>query len=312
MDRGDRFRSAFLEAVGESLGEGTKLSELSNFRIGGRADFVFEARTNDGLKKAIALARREKFPFYVIGGGFNILFDDDGYRGLIVRNLAEEVEYRNGRLIASSGTGLPSLLKSARGQSLTGLEFLAGIPGTLGGALFSNAGAFGQSIGEAVEEAVLLGTEGREQRISGRDFGFAYRRSLLQEKHSVILEASLVVAPGDGRSSDVKVRDFLERRRTKHPPWGTACAGSYFKNPCSADGQRVAAGRLLEQAGAKGLSVGGAVVYEEHGNFILNAGDATARDVLLLAQELKERVLKMFGVALEEEVVYLPATASMS
>jgi UDP-N-acetylmuramate dehydrogenase len=181
----------------------------------------------------------------------------------------------------------------------------------VGGALFSNAGAFGQSIGDVLKEAVLLGTDGREDKVKREDFGFSYRRSFLQQSHGVVVEAVLAVSPGDGKSSDIKVRDYLERRRTKHPPWGTACAGSFFKNPCSRDGQKVAAGWLLEQAGAKGLSVGGAAVYEGHCNFIVNTGTATAEDVRRLAEELKERVLKTSGIQLEEEVVYLPATASM-
>jgi UDP-N-acetylmuramate dehydrogenase len=311
MSNPREFAAAFLEGVGRPLEEAAGLAALSSFRIGGPADFLFEARSEEDLKKAVALAVRERFPFYVIGGGFNILFDDAGYRGLIVRNRAEGVECVEGRLRALSGTNLSSVLQETQAGGLAGLEFMAGIPGTAGGAVVGNAGAFGRSIGDAVEEAVLLGPGGGERRLSREELGFGYRRSALQKDHAVVLRVTLRVVPGDPRDSENKVRDYLEKRRTKHPPWGTACAGSFFKNPCLPGGEKVAAGKLLEQAGARGMTVGGAAVYEGHCNFIINTGKARSGDVLLLARKLKERVFAMSGVRLEEEVVYLPATASM-
>jgi UDP-N-acetylmuramate dehydrogenase len=311
MNHPREFRAAFLEAVGRPLHETARLAELSSFRIGGPADFLFEARSEEELKKAVALAVREKFPFYVIGGGFNILFDDAGYRGLIVRNKVEGVEFAEGHLNVLSGTSLSSLLQDMQARGLAGLEFMAGIPGTAGGAVFGNAGAFGQSIGDVLEEAVLLEPGGGERKLSREDLDFGYRRSALQKGHAVILRVVLRAAPGDPRASEKTVSDYLEKRRSKHPPWGTACAGSFFRNPCLPGGEKVAAGRLLEQAGARGMTVGGAAVYEGHCNFIINTGKAKAGDVLLLARKLKERVFAMSGIRLEEEVVYLPATASM-
>jgi len=259
----------------------------------------------------VALAVREGFPFYVIGGGYNILFDDEGYRGLIIRNRADGVSISGGRLTVLAGTGLQTLLQEAVAGGLGGLEFLAGIPGTLGGALYSNAGAFGSSLGDFIEEAFLLSAGGGERRLSREDFGFGYRSSSLQRDHGLVLRAVVRAESGDRQASQKKIGDFMERRKAKHPPWGTACAGSFFKNPCSPAGEKTAAGRLLEEAGARGMRVGGAAVYEGHCNFIINAGHATARDVLVLARELKERVFETSGVRLEEEVVYLPATASM-
>jgi UDP-N-acetylmuramate dehydrogenase len=311
MKTAQEFRGLFLEAVGRPLIEKAGLDQLSSFKIGGPADLLFEARTEDVLKKAVALAVQEKFPFYVIGSGCNILFDDQGYRGLIIRNKAEAAKYEEGRISVSSGTGLSFLLQDALGRGLGGLEFLTGIPGTVGGALFSNAGAFGQCIGDFLEEAVLLEAGGGERKFVRGDFAFGYRKSSLQRDHAVVIRAVFRALPGDRQASESKIRDYMEKRRAKHPPWGTACAGSFFKNPCSPDGERVPAGRLLEQAGAKGMTVGGAAVYERHCNFIVNTGNARARDVLLLARELKERVFMTSGIRLEEEVIYLPATASM-
>jgi UDP-N-acetylmuramate dehydrogenase len=311
MVTAQELRGLFAEAVGQPLREAVGLDQFSSFRIGGPADFFFEARTEEDLRKSVALAVREKIPFYVIGGGFNILFDDEGYRGLIVRNMAEGVESHEGRLTVRSGTGLAQLLQAALAGGLGGLEFLAGIPGTVGGALVGNAGAFGQSIGDFLEEAVLLDPVGGERRLAREDFGFGYRRSSLQRSHAVVLRAVIKAAPSDRKASESKITDYLEKRRTKHPPLGTACAGSYFKNPCSTSGERLAAGRLLEQAGARGMTAGGAAVYEGHCNFIVNTGKARAEDVLLLAEKLKERVFRMSGIRLEEEVIHLGATASM-
>lgn len=311
MKTAREFHELFLEEFGRPLFEKARLAELSSFRIGGPADFLFEARTEADLIKSAALAVREKFPYYIIGGGFNILFDDEGYRGLIIRNKTDALTYDEGRVRVSSGAGLSFLLHDAQARGLVGLEFLAGIPGTVGGALFSNAGAFGRSIGDVLENAVLLEPAGGEKTLARGDFGFGYRRSSLQRDHAVVVRAVLTVSPGDSQASSAKIRDYLEKRQAKHPPWGTACAGSFFKNPCTPDGERIPAGRLLEQAGARGMTAGGAAVYEKHCNFIINTGNARARDVLLLARKLKERVFATSGIRLEEEVIYLPATASM-
>ncbi|MBN2206462.1 MAG: UDP-N-acetylenolpyruvoylglucosamine reductase, partial [Candidatus Aminicenantes bacterium] len=140
---------------------------------------------------------------------------------------------------------------------------------------------------------------------------FSYRRSRLKDVHDIVLEARFRVEPEDPAAIGRRIRDFLKSRSGKHPCPGTACAGSYFKNPVLSDGTKLAAGRLLEQAGAKGLRVGDAAVFEGHANFIINLGRATARDVRRLAAELKERVRTTSGVALEEEVVFLPAATSM-
>ena len=313
MDRRSLFREAFIERLGTSLSENVPLSAMSSFGIGGPADLFFEARTEGELTAAIALAVEEKFPFYVIGGGNNLLFDDAGYRGVIIRNRLEGLVLGAGRLTVLSGTGLPCVLREALNASLTGLEFMAGIPGTVGGAIYGNAGAYGSSISDVLETATVLRTDGRRETLSREDLGFGYRDSVLKTAAGggIVLSASLLCSPGDSRGSEAKIREILEKRRTRHPPLGTACAGSYFKNSCSATGMRIAAGQLLEQAGAKGMAVGDAAVYEGHCNFIINKGNARSRDVLSLAAELKEKVAKAFGVGLEEEVIYLRADASM-
>jgi len=311
MDPKSSFRQAFLEKLGPGLSENVPLQAMSSFGIGGPADLFFEARTEDELEAAVSLAVSWKYPFYVIGGGNNILFDDAGYRGLIIRNRLEGVSPGEGRLTVLSGTGLPCVLREALGASLTGLEFLAGIPGTVGGAVYGNAGAYGWSIGDTVETAVVLRPGGERRTLAREGLGFGYRDSALKKAAGIILAATLSCTPGDARESEAKIRDILEKRRAKHPPLGTACAGSYFKNFSPSSGERIAAGQLLERAGARGLSVGDAAVYEGHCNFIINRGNARAADVLALAAELKDRVDRMSGIRLEEEVIFLRADASM-
>jgi UDP-N-acetylmuramate dehydrogenase len=310
MDRKFQFREAFLEEIKAPLSQNVPLSAMSSFGIGGPAEFFFEARSEADLDRAVSLAFREKYPFYVIGGGSNVLFDDEGFRGLIIRNRLEGISREGGRLAVLSGTLLAAVLRETLSGGLSGLEFLAGIPGTVGGAIYGNAGAFGSCLGDFLETATLLAPGGGRTEVGREALGFGYRDSALKRNGAVVLKAVLLSSPGDKNTSEARIREVLEHRRQKHPPWGTACAGSYFKNPWPPGGDRLPAGRLLEQAGARGLAVGDAAVYEKHCNFIINRGNARSRDVLLLAEELKELVFRKFGVQLEEEVIHVRADAS--
>jgi len=288
------------------------LSDYSSFRIGGKADYFFEATSLTELKSSILLAREYSFPYYLIGGGYNLLFDDEGFRGLIIRNKVKGIRMRGREEIeVLSGTFLRQLLQFLIERELAGLEFLAGIPGTAGGAIFGNAGAFNQCIGNFLEEAFLLDEKGKETRIQKDQFEFSYRQSSLRRKHHILLKAVFKLQKGDKKKIEKVIEENLRIRRSNLPPEDTACAGSYFKNPLLPEGTKAAAGSLLEQVGAKTLSVGRAAVYPGHANFIINLDRASAKDILSLAQELKERVKEKFGVELEEEVIFLPASSSM-
>lgn len=302
----------FLEESGLTLKEGVVLSKYSSFRIGGPADYFLEVREPVDLIKAIQIARHHQCPFYVIGRGYNLLFDDSGYRGLIIRNLASGVKFEadNYSLEVCSGTCLSDLLNKAISEGLTGLEFLAGIPGTVGGAVYGNAGAFGQAIGDRVLEITILGDSGQEIPVTREELQFDYRHSALKNSHKVIVKTRIEVEPISGNEVRRKIEDYLEQRSKKLPPEGTACAGSFFKNPVHG-GKKIPAGQLLEQAGAKGMKVGQAAVYSGHCNFIINLGGATCLQVLTLAEELKEKVWKHSGIRLEEEVIFVSATSSM-
>lgn len=300
------FSAKFLESVGKPLKRNVSLREYSHFRIGGMADYFFEATSTSELSETICLARDFQIPFYVIGGGYNILFSDEGYRGLILKNSVVGIKKLSDTEIeVYSGTHLLKVLNFCTENSLSGLEFMAGIPGTVGGAVFGNAGAFDKNIGGYLQRAFILDSNSKTVRVDNAHFKFSYRHSGLKEHHNILLKASFVVEESEKADSANKIQGILDKRKARHPPWDTACAGSYFKNP-TLDGRKTPAAKLLDKVGAKGQRVGGASVYKHHANFIINSENATARDVLDLASELKRRVQEEYGIVLKEEVIYLP------
>jgi UDP-N-acetylmuramate dehydrogenase len=302
------FLQFFQQEVGKSVKQSVLLAEHTNFRIGGKADYFFYASSVSELERAVTLARECSLPYYVIGGGYNILFDDLGFRGLVIKNGFQGiVRTQKDRVRVSSGSALPDFMQYCVEQSLGGIEFLAGIPGTLGGAVFGNAGAFDGEIGDHVVEGLIFDEHGDEQAVDEEYFAFEYRSSCLKEKRDIVLTISLSLEERNKSKITAAIEEILEKRKTKHPPWDVACAGSFFKNPILPDGRKVPAGQLLDQVGAKGLSVGNAAVYENHANFIINRGGATAAEVRQLAEKLKERVENEFGIKLQEEVIFVPA-----
>lgn len=307
------FPSVFLQALGRGLKRSILLGHHSSFKIGGEADYFFEAASPQELASAVMLARECSLPYYVIGEGCNLLFDDKGFHGLIVKNGVRGIrhERKTEEIEVLSGTLLKDMVRFCLEEDLGGFEFLAGIPGTIGGAVFGNAGAFGKSIGDFLKEAYLLNIKGEEVGVKKDYFDFNYRNSYLKKKHDLLLKAKFGLRKGQRKNIKKKIEKNLETRRKKHPPEETAYAGSYFKNPVLPDGKKVTAGHLLEQVGAKGLKVGDAAVHHIHANFIINLGKASARDVLKLASGLKRRVKERFGIVLEEEVTFLPVDSSM-
>lgn len=306
------FSEQFEKIVGKPLEKSVSLKEHAHFKIGGAADYFFSASSLSELVRAVAYAGESGIFHCVIGGGYNLLFSDDGFRGLIIKNQVRGTRRKGAAKIeVFSGTPLPDLLDFCVRNALKGFEFLAGIPGTVGGAVFGNAGAFDQSIGSFLAEALILDAKGEQAKVDRDFFGFDYRLSRLRSTRQLLLKAVFLLETGTREEIKAKIAENLERRKSKHPPWNVACAGSYFKNPVLPEGRRVPAAYLLDRVGAKNLAVGGAAVFARHANFIINRKDATARDVLGLAQELKNRVKKTFGVELEEEVIFLPASPSV-
>jgi len=306
-----------LHSVGETLElplqRRISLSRHSSFRIGGPADFFFSARSMKELVSCLEFIRERSLPYYVIGSGTNMLFADSGFRGLIVKNEVQGISRLKdeGRIDALAGTPLSDLVAFALDNSLEGIEFAVGIPGTVGGAVYGNAGAWGLSVGQVLEEAVVFDEKGKEFRVGKGFFEFGYRDSILKRRHLPLIEAVFRLRKGDRGRIQARMDEFLAKRKSPWPSAKMAYAGSYFKNPTLPDGTRVAAGELLDKVGAKELRKGGAAVYSGHANFILNCGGATAEDIRALARTLKARVKRKFGIELEEEVVYLPAGFSM-
>jgi len=309
MDRGHAvFSREFSETVGKKVGHSVPLREHAHFRVGGPADYFFEASSLEDLLLALRVARKHGIRFYVMGGGYNLLFDDDGFRGLIIKNRARGIEKKGpAQIDVLSGTPIWEVLEYCVENRMAGFEFLAGIPGTVGGAVCGNAGAFDRSIGSFLTEALVLDKRGEKITVDRDYFAFSYRRSRMRTEKGLLLKAAFSLRQGIRQKIEDNIAENLAKREKKHPPKNIACAGSYFKNPVLADGKRVPAAHFLEQVGAKNRSFGGAAVFTGHANFIINDKDATSKDILSLASELKKLVKKKFGIELEEEVIYLPA-----
>jgi len=307
------FLQFFREEVGKPLKQAVLLADFAHFQIGGKADYFFSASSVFELERAVALARECSLPYYIIGGGYNILFDDMGFRGLVIKNdIQGMVRTAKDKVRVSSGSALPDFVHYCVEQGLGRLEFLAGIPGTVGGAVCGNAGAFDGEIGDHVEEALIFDEQGGEQEVDREYFVFGYRSSRLKTTRDVLLDVSFSLEESERNKITSTIEEILDKRKKKHPPWDIACAGSFFQNPILPDGRKVPAAQLLEQVGAKGLAVGNAAVYEDHANFIINKGGATAKEVCQLAAELKKRVKNEFGVDLREEVICLPANPRLT
>jgi UDP-N-acetylmuramate dehydrogenase len=295
------------------------LSRHTSFGIGGPADFFVQAAGPIEIAESIELALREHTPYFVIGGGTNILFSDAGYRGLVIQ-ISGGGMTRNGLVMeAGAGTSLKHLTESARDNGLSGLANLAGIPGSFGGALRGNAGAFGTEIGSLVRRVKVFDKNtGMVRELAAEACGFAYRDSVFKkETQLIILSAEIVLTPGDQSLIGSEMERIIALRESKHTQ-SAKCAGSFFMNPVVKDTRlheeftrdtnlvpkddKLPAGWLIDHVGLRGKHVGGAQVSNQHPNYILNTGGATAEEVIILASLVKRRVRDDLRVQLHEEV----------
>jgi len=303
--------------LGESLLIDEPMRLHTTFRIGGPADYFFAARTPDQLVAALRAAHALDLPVFLLGGGSNLLVSDHGVRGLVVHNSCEAIEFDGTAAHVECGADFLGMIYQCRDHELAGIEFAAGVPGSVGGAIYGNAGCYGQDIGSITIEcthATLDGAVVETQPASW--YQFAYRDSRLKREPRALLSCLLQFKKGDGVEIQRVIEEKLEIRRVKHPQWRVEpTAGSYFKNlppdwqipgaKHSPGTRRVPAGQLLDECGCRGMRVGDAEVFSKHANIIVNVGHATARDVLELAAQMKARVQERFGVVLEEEVMFL-------
>jgi UDP-N-acetylmuramate dehydrogenase len=276
------------------------LARHVTFRIGGPADILVLPPSLSSLADVVARLYREGESFIILGRGSNVLIADRGVRGVVIKTGRgqDRVRYAGARVLAECGVSLPHLSRKASARGLAGLEFGAGIPGSLGGAVVMNAGAHGHEIAEVVEE-IRVQTPAGEQRWRKADCGFWYRHSRLQEDPGVVLEVALILTPADPGQTVARLEEWLATR-AETQPLGPPSSGCVFRNP---DGDH--AGRLIDAAGAKGARVGGAIVSDLHANYMLNVGGATARDVLSLIDVVRARVRERSGVALETEIKFI-------
>ncbi|MDO8662059.1 MAG: UDP-N-acetylmuramate dehydrogenase [Candidatus Omnitrophota bacterium] len=273
------------------------LKNNSTFRIGGCAQFFCEPKDTAELKLLIKIAGQNKLPVFILGAGSNLVISDKGVRGLVIKlgsPYFKRISLEKGNIRVGSGAALAQLIKFSRDKSLQGAEFLSGIPGTAGGGLAMNAGCWGSVMGNLVKEAEVMDKGGRIKNLKRSQIKFVYRKSSLAKY--IILSSLLSLKQGKAREIEKNIKKYLgERRKSQDLTWPNA--GCIFKNP-----ENNSAGRLIELCGLKGRHVGGAYISERHANFILNKGNASAKDVLRLMRITGKQVKDKFKLLLEPEI----------
>jgi len=291
------------ETLGHDLKQNEKLAPHTTFGIGGEALLFYVARKPQDLIQAVLIAKECKIPFFVLGGGSNVLVSDSGFKGLVIKNKCDKISLNEEEISCQSGVLLDDLVSLGCENSLSGMEFAAGIPGTIGGAVYGNAGAFGKAVGDVLTEAVILNSQGRVEKVQKGYFEFGYRESKLKKTKDILLSATFKLTRGEKEKIKKEIQRNLEERRKKLPQKEKS-AGCFFKNVVE-NGKKISAGFLLEQVGAKKIKEGDAAVFERHANILINLGKAKAEEVRRLANFLKRKVKEKFDIDLEEEVVYL-------
>ncbi len=276
------------------------LAGYTTWQIGGPAEVFYRPESSEACCRAIECAHQAGLPVFYLGAGSNVLIADAGLKGLVVQTgKLNRIKNEKNSMVAEAGVSLATLSQNALQAGLTGLEFVCGIPGTLGGAVINNAGAHGRETADVVKTVKTVDSQGLIRVYQQEELEFAYRSSVLKGKNELIIEVSLKLAEGE-RNAVRRTMDEYRRLRREKQAVGLPNAGSIFKNP---PGDY--AGRLIEEAGLKGLSVGDAQVSLKHANFIVNKGRAKASDVLALIEEVQKTVRKKYSVELETEVVLM-------
>ena len=274
-----------------------KLSEYVNFKVGGPADILLIPNSKEQVIKSIKICKENNIPFYLIGNGSNILVRDGGFRGVVLSLKNVKNIYVDGEKIeAECGVMLKEVSDKAIENSLTGFEFACGIPGTIGGAVFMNAGAYDGEISKVIESAEVIDGNCNIIRLSREELDFGYRSSLVMKKGYTVLSAVFKLEKGQVKTIKELIEDLTNKRESKQP-LEYPSAGSTFKRPTG-----YFAGKLIQDAGLKGYSIGGAAVSEKHSGFVINKGNATAKDITDLIKYIQDEVKRQFGVELHPEV----------
>ena len=281
--------------------ENIPLAPLISFKVGGPARYFVEPSTSDEFSEAMAWAKQKGLETFILGKGTNLVFSDQGYPGLVLYTgkSFHHIAWDGNRVRAQSGALLHTVVTQAVGKGMAGIQHLAGIPGTMGGGTYINAGAFGQELKEVIVSVTSTTRDGQLKVRSNAECGFSYRHSRFFDWDEIILETELELKPGDKEDMQLEMRETLRKRKDKQP-LHLPNAGSMFKRP---PGQY--AGVLIEEAGLKGFRMGGAMISEKHANFTVNAGGATAQDIHDLSSEVIRRVKERSGTTLEREVIFI-------
>jgi len=296
---GRREGTSAFEELALDIKKDVKLSFFNTFKIGGPADFGAFPCSSEELLALIQSATKIGIPWFLLGGGSNVLIHDEGYRGLVIFTKAlNSIKVSNEIIWAQAGVSLNTLLGVCEELGLSGLEPLAGIPGTVGGAVIINAGSYGRSIGELVEEIEMV-KDGKSYKLPVNEIEFKYRGSSI--RNDVVLSAKFRLFSSDKAKVKKEKEKYLKLRR-KTQPLNMPSAGCIFKNPPD-----IPAWKLIDKAGLRGLRIGGAQISQKHANFIVNVNEAKASEVIEIIQLVKKRVKELFDISLEEEIVYAGA-----
>ncbi len=275
------------------------MSSYTTFKAGGNADYAFFPRTREEMKNALDFIKEEGLPYYIVGKGSNLLVADDGFRGVVVFTTSMcETSFENNVVVADAGVSLTSLARQAGRMGLSGMECLCGIPGTVGGAVYMNAGAYGGEMKDITVSSEYL-ENGEFHTLEGDAQGFSYRQSAYSGSDRIIVSARLRLTEDDPERIKAREEDYLSRRREKQPLEYPSAGSTFKRYPGRFTGQ------MIEEAGLKGLRIGGASVSEKHAGFIVNDKNATASDIVSLIRLVRERVFEKHGVVIECEVKYL-------
>ena len=282
------------------------LKNYTTFKIGGRAKYFFAAETKEDIIKVIKIAKKIDLPFFILGGGSNLLVIDKGFKGLVIKVKSQKSKVKTtsqkSKIIETkSGMLLSEIVALALKNNLTGLEWAAGIPGTIGGAIRGNAGAFGGEIKKIIKEVEVFDVKDEKIKIfKNRDCRFEYRNSVFKQNPKIIILSAIIkLKKGNKKSIQEKIKKYLTYRKENHP-LNFPSAGSIFKNP-----EGFSAGELIQKCELKGKKIGNVKISEKHCNFIVNLGDGKAKDVMALIKLAKQKVKNKFGIVLEEEIQYI-------
>jgi len=282
------------------------MSEFTRIKIGGKSDYFAEVSSQKKFIELVKFCFQNNLPMRVLGEGSNVFISDSGYRGLIAIIKFENFRFLSETVISvEAGAPLSMLNAFSFNYNLTGLEFSAGIPGTVGGAIYGNAGAYGKNVGECLSRVRLITPNGKIKLIHPKHLNFGYRYSGLKDNQNILLEAEFRLQKGISSKILERVNEILKIREQKLPSKNTPSAGSYFKNLKDEMGNPIAAAKYLDSVGSKDIRVGDAAIFHKHANIIINKGQATANDVLKLEEILKTKVKDKYNVNLEREVIYI-------